>query len=69
MEALRRAGYVRLRPMQLEPVAGLAALIAAYHVGDPFKPNDSWRCWRRKTEAKNAARRGGAAVKRRAGVN
>jgi phosphatidylserine/phosphatidylglycerophosphate/cardiolipin synthase-like enzyme len=60
LEALRQAGYVRLRPLQIEPVSGLGALIAGYHVGDPFTPADSWRCWRRKREAKNAARRGAA---------
>ena len=63
LEALRNAGYVRLRPMLTEPVTGLGALIADYHVGDPFAPGDSWRCWRRKRQAKNAARRGSAAVK------
>ncbi|HEX4096420.1 MAG TPA: phospholipase D-like domain-containing protein [Caulobacteraceae bacterium] len=60
LEALRQAGYVRLRPLQIEPVSGFGALIAGYHVGDPFTPADSWRCWRRKREAKNAARRGAA---------
>ncbi len=62
LEALRNAGYVRLRPMICKPVAGLGALIADYHVGDPFAPRDSWRCWRRKREARNAARRGAAAA-------
>ncbi len=52
--------------MIVEPVTGLATLIADYHVGDPFAPGDSWRCWRRKREAKNAARRGAAAAKGRA---
>ena len=63
LEALRGAGYVRLRPMMAKPVAGLGALIADYHVGDPFAPGDSLRCWRRKREARNAARRGAAAAK------
>jgi phosphatidylserine/phosphatidylglycerophosphate/cardiolipin synthase-like enzyme len=63
LERLRNAGYVRLRPMQVEPVRGLAALIADYHVGDPFTPRDSLRCWRRKSEASKAVRRGGAAAK------
>ena len=66
LEALRNAGYVRLRPMIAKPVSGLATLIADYHVGDPFAPGDSWRCWRRKREAKNAARRGAAAANTRA---
>ena len=64
LEALRNAGYVRLRPMLAEPVAGVAALIADYHIGDPFLPGDSWRCWSRKGQARNAARRGAEAVKR-----
>ncbi len=66
LEALRNAGYARLRPMLVTPVKGLAVLIADYHVGDPFAPKDSWRCWRRKHEAGNAARRGSAAVTRKA---
>jgi phosphatidylserine/phosphatidylglycerophosphate/cardiolipin synthase-like enzyme len=58
VETLRRAGYARLRPIELPPVKGLAALIADYHLGDPFSPNDGWRPWRRKAHAKTAARRG-----------
>jgi phosphatidylserine/phosphatidylglycerophosphate/cardiolipin synthase-like enzyme len=62
IEALRNAGYARLRPILLPVVKGAAAVIAAYHVGDPFSPRDSWRCWRRKAESASAARRGWAAV-------
>ncbi|WP_293898934.1 phospholipase D-like domain-containing protein [Phenylobacterium sp.] len=58
VEALRNAGYARLRPILLPKVTGVAAAIAAYHLGDPFSPNDSWRPWRRKTESESAARRG-----------
>jgi phosphatidylserine/phosphatidylglycerophosphate/cardiolipin synthase-like enzyme len=58
VEALRNAGYVRLRPIELKPVAGVAAVIAAYHLGDPFAPADSWRPWRRKAISRNAERRG-----------
>ncbi len=65
LEALRNAGYVRLRPMLAAPVKGLSALIADYHVGDPFMPDDSWRCWRRKREARNAARRGSDTIARK----
>jgi len=36
----------------------IKAFIAAYHVGDPFSSGDSWRCWRRKAESKDAERRG-----------
>jgi phosphatidylserine/phosphatidylglycerophosphate/cardiolipin synthase-like enzyme len=62
LEALRNAGYARLRPILMKPVTGVAAAIAAYHVGDPFSPRDSWRCWGRKREASTAAARGRAAV-------
>jgi len=62
VEALRNAGYVRLRPIQLHEVKGLAAFIAAYHIGDPFSPRDSWRAWRRKAESERAATRGGDSV-------
>ena len=64
LEALRTAGYARLRPIELKPVAGLAAVVADYHLGDPFTPADSWRAWRRKAESRAAARRGSATVKR-----
>jgi phosphatidylserine/phosphatidylglycerophosphate/cardiolipin synthase-like enzyme len=63
LEALRNAGYARLRPIQLPPVTGAAAVIATYHLGDPFTPSDSWRPWRRKAASKAAARRGRDAVK------
>jgi phosphatidylserine/phosphatidylglycerophosphate/cardiolipin synthase-like enzyme len=55
VEALRNSGCVRLRPIQLRKVEGLAAVIAAYHVGDPFSSRDAWRVWRRKAESKRAA--------------
>ncbi|MGZ6049742.1 MAG: phospholipase D-like domain-containing protein [Phenylobacterium sp.] len=63
LEALRNAGYARLRPVELQPVTGLAAVIAAYHLGDPFSPVDALRPWRRKALSESARRRGGAAVK------
>jgi phosphatidylserine/phosphatidylglycerophosphate/cardiolipin synthase-like enzyme len=58
LEALRNAGYARLRPIELKPVEGVAALVAAYHLGDPFSPADSWRPWRRKRQSQSADRRG-----------
>jgi phosphatidylserine/phosphatidylglycerophosphate/cardiolipin synthase-like enzyme len=58
LEALRNAGYARLRPIELPPVRGIAALVAAYHLGDPFAPSDSWLVWRRKRMSRNAERRG-----------
>lgn len=60
VEALRNAGYARLRPMLQPQVSGVSAFVAAYHLGDPFSPRDSWRWWRRKTEAQRADRRGRA---------
>jgi phosphatidylserine/phosphatidylglycerophosphate/cardiolipin synthase-like enzyme len=51
LEALRLNGYCRLRPIPGEPLQALAAVIAAYHLGDPIGPDDSWRPWRRKRAA------------------
>jgi hypothetical protein len=48
LEALRLAGYCRLRPITPEPLNPLAAFVAAYHLGDPIGPGDSWRPWKRK---------------------
>ena len=48
LESLRNSGYCRLRPIRPEPLKPLAALIAAYHLGDPVGPKDSWRPWKRK---------------------
>jgi hypothetical protein len=39
-------------------VKGLAEIIAAYHMGDPFSPVDGWRPWRRKAMSQSADRRG-----------
>jgi hypothetical protein len=64
LEALRNAGYARLRPTELRPVKGLAAIVAAYHLGDPFTPGDSFRPWRRKALSRSAERHGRDAVKR-----
>jgi phosphatidylserine/phosphatidylglycerophosphate/cardiolipin synthase-like enzyme len=63
IEALRTHGYARLRPIQLRPVKGFAAFVAAYHMGDPFSPKDSWRWWRRKGMSERALRKGRDAVK------
>jgi phosphatidylserine/phosphatidylglycerophosphate/cardiolipin synthase-like enzyme len=63
LEALRNAGYARLRPIALPPVTGAAAFVAAYHLGDPFTPRDSWRWWKRKAESERAVRRGREAMR------
>jgi hypothetical protein len=38
VKALGNAGYARLRPILLPPARGVAAFMAAYHLGDPFQP-------------------------------
>ncbi|HEX3367634.1 phospholipase D-like domain-containing protein [Phenylobacterium sp.] len=63
LEVLRNAGYTRLRPIELPPVEGVAAVIATYHLGDPFSPADSWRPWRRKAISQSTERRGREAAK------
>ncbi|HEY5412565.1 MAG TPA: phospholipase D-like domain-containing protein, partial [Caulobacteraceae bacterium] len=60
LESLRTGGYCRLRPLEPKPLAPLAAFIAAYHLGDPVGPGDSWRPWKRR----RAAARESAAVRR-----
>jgi phosphatidylserine/phosphatidylglycerophosphate/cardiolipin synthase-like enzyme len=56
LEELRNAGYCRLRPIELKPLAPLAAFIAAYHLGDPVGPDDSWRPWKRRKAVAAEAR-------------
>ena len=47
----------RLRPLEPAPIGPLATFIAAYHLGDPASPADSWRPWnRRRTLERNLAR-------------
>lgn len=60
LEALRLAGYIRLRPFEMTPLGPLAELIAAYHLGDPYGPKDSWRPWKRRGLAETANRKGRA---------
>lgn len=57
LEALRKAGYCRLRPIQQETLGPLAAFVAAHHLGDPIGPRDSWRPWRRKRLGRTEATR------------
>jgi phosphatidylserine/phosphatidylglycerophosphate/cardiolipin synthase-like enzyme len=63
VEALRNAGYARLRPIELKPLRPLGELVADYHLGDPVGPGDNWRPWARKQALTNAERRGREAVK------
>jgi phosphatidylserine/phosphatidylglycerophosphate/cardiolipin synthase-like enzyme len=57
VESLRMGGYCRLRPVVSKPLHPLAAFIAAYHLGDPMGPGDSWRPWRRRAAMEAAERR------------
>ena len=38
----------RLAPLLPKPIGLLASFIAAYHIGDPAGPHDSWRPWTRR---------------------
>jgi phosphatidylserine/phosphatidylglycerophosphate/cardiolipin synthase-like enzyme len=51
LESLRNSGYCRLRPIEPKPLGPLAGFIAAYHLGDPVGPKDSWRPWKRRKAA------------------
>jgi phosphatidylserine/phosphatidylglycerophosphate/cardiolipin synthase-like enzyme len=57
LEALRDGGFCRLRPIEPKPLHPLAAFIAAYHLGDPVGPRDSWRPWKRKRALRAEVRR------------
>ena len=48
IESLRQAGHQRLRPIPPRRLAPPAALIAAWHIGDPMGPTDSFRPWTRR---------------------
>ena len=54
IEALRQAGYCRLRPLGPTPIGPMATFIATFHIGDPISPRDSWRPWTRRTRLKAA---------------
>ena len=55
LEALRAAGYCRLRPIKPEPLKPLAAFVAAYHLGDPVGPGDAWQPWKRRGALRSEA--------------
>ncbi len=52
LEALRLAGYCRLRPLEPEGLGPMATFIATFHLGDPISPQDSWRPWTRRARLK-----------------
>ena len=49
LEALRNAGYTRLRPIVPGEMNPVSALVAKHHVGDPVAPSDAWKPWRRRS--------------------
>ena len=48
LEALRNAGYSRLRPITPHKLGPVAGVIAGLHLGDPVSSWDGTRPWRRK---------------------
>ena len=48
IEALDDPAHRRLQPLRPAPIGPLPTLIAAYHLGDPAGPGDSWRPWMRR---------------------
>ncbi len=48
IEALRTAGYCRLRPILSTPLSPVATMVARLHLGDPLSSRDSWRPWKRR---------------------
>jgi phosphatidylserine/phosphatidylglycerophosphate/cardiolipin synthase-like enzyme len=51
IEALRKDGRIRLRPIPTGKLSGLPAVIARNHLGDPVASEDAWRPWRRRSAA------------------
>jgi phosphatidylserine/phosphatidylglycerophosphate/cardiolipin synthase-like enzyme len=54
-DALARSSCGRLVRMEPLPMGPLASLVAAYHLGDPMDPSDSWRPWRRRRRLRREA--------------
>lgn len=54
IEALRRRGRCRLRPIEPTSLNPLAAFVATFHVGDPVGARDAWLPWLRRAAAKQA---------------
>jgi phosphatidylserine/phosphatidylglycerophosphate/cardiolipin synthase-like enzyme len=48
IDAVNTAASPRLRPMPHIRMGPLAKLIAAFHIGDPIDPRDSWAPWGRR---------------------
>lgn len=56
LEHLRQSGFARLRPIPTPDIGPIAGFVAAYHLGDPIGPRDSWRPWSRRRFTRNEAR-------------
>ena len=67
VEALRHGP--RLTPLSVRRLGPLAQFIAAYHLGDPCRPSDSWKIFKRRRRIENEVRlvATGAALPREAG--
>ena len=50
IDALDDGPARRLRPLEPQSLGPLARVIAAFHLGDPAEPKDSWRPWRRRAD-------------------
>lgn len=52
IDEVNRTGKMRLKPMPHIRLGPLAVLIAAFHIGDPIDPGDSWKPWGRRAALK-----------------
>jgi hypothetical protein len=59
LDSLRGAGLRRLRPIEPAKLNPAAAFIAAWHIGDPTSPADSFRPWRRRRAIERECRDAG----------
>ena len=48
IDALRDAGYVRLRPITPGKMTAVSGVVAKHHIGDPVRGGDAWKPWRRR---------------------
>ena len=56
IEVLDDGPLRRLRRLGPAPIGPVAGLIAAFHLGDPVSPADSWRPWRRRRDLREGVR-------------
>ena len=62
LEALRNAGYARLRPITPGKMNPVSAMVATYHVGDPVAAADAWKPWNRRAALRRSLERFGFAA-------